>query len=76
MIFRIQDRATGYKPGLWACFTCSVMNIVLVGMLTLKFTRDNKLAREGKLKIEDSEVSELFVLSFLFSVTIQTVLLT
>ena len=57
MVFRPQDMMKGYRPGLYACLAASLLNIVLVGILTLKFTRDNKRANDGKLQIEGSEVS-------------------
>jgi hypothetical protein len=63
LVFRSQDRLTGYKPGLWACLACSLLNIVLVTLLTMKFVRDNKKAKEGKLKIEGSEVSPFVSIS-------------
>ena len=50
---------TGYKPGLWACLTCAVLNIVLVVILSIKFARDNKKQKDGVLKIEGSNVSLL-----------------
>lgn len=62
LVFRTKDAKTGYKPGLWACLACSLLNIVLVSLLTIKFRRDNRRADEGKLEIEGSKVSYPLVL--------------
>jgi hypothetical protein len=56
LVFRSQDKPR-YVNGMWACITCATLNIVIVGILSLKFTRDNKRAAKGEINIEDSEVS-------------------
>lgn len=40
---------------MWACIACCLLNIVLVCILTLSFKRQNRLADEGKIKLEESE---------------------
>jgi MFS family permease len=54
LVFRSQD-APGYHPGLYACIACCLLNLVLVGLLSLKFFRDNKKQAQGKLVIEGGE---------------------
>ncbi|KAL1631089.1 hypothetical protein SLS56_004615 [Neofusicoccum ribis] len=51
LVFRQEDAPT-YHPGLYTCIVASVLSIVMVGVLTLKFMRDNRRADEGKLVIE------------------------
>ncbi|KAI0018970.1 major facilitator superfamily MFS-1 [Xylariomycetidae sp. FL0641] len=55
LVFRDQDAATGYKPGLWACIACCLMNIILVCMCDLAFYFDNKAADRGEKELETSE---------------------
>ncbi|EHA50345.1 hypothetical protein MGG_03298 [Pyricularia oryzae 70-15] len=48
LVFRNQDKP-GYRPGLYACITCAICNILCVGILTLLFKRENdKADKEGK----------------------------
>jgi hypothetical protein len=50
----MQDRPK-YIPGMWACIACSLLNIIIIGILTMKFRRDNKRAADGQIVIEGSE---------------------
>ncbi|KZW01247.1 MFS general substrate transporter [Exidia glandulosa HHB12029] len=50
LVFREQDKATGYKPGMWACIACSLFNMILVLVCDLAFKRQNaKADKQGKL---------------------------
>jgi hypothetical protein len=60
LVFRSQDKPR-YVNGMWACITCAALNVVIIGVLSLKFTRDNKRAARGEITIEDSEVSVSFL---------------
>lgn len=57
IVNRSQD-APNYRPGLYACLACAVMNIILVGILSLNFRRLNGQADRGEKELEDSDVSE------------------
>ncbi|MCJ1361955.1 hypothetical protein MMC16_001056 [Acarospora aff. strigata] len=61
LVFRSQD-APQYYPGIYACIACSGLIIIIVGILTLKFIRDNKKAAEGKMIIEGSETGFRYTL--------------
>jgi len=52
---RSQD-APAYKPGLYACLACSILNVVLVGVLDIAFYFQNKKADRGEISIEAHEV--------------------
>ncbi|KAI1454011.1 MFS general substrate transporter [Annulohypoxylon moriforme] len=52
LVFRSQDAATGYKPGLWACIACCLAGILLVGILDLSFYIDNRKADRGEKELE------------------------
>ncbi|KAI0180791.1 major facilitator superfamily MFS-1 [Hypoxylon sp. FL1284] len=54
LVFRSQDAATGYRPGLWACIACALMGILLVGVMDLSFYFDNKKADRGEKELETS----------------------
>jgi len=54
---RDQDAATGYKPGIYACLTAALLNIVIVGILTVLFIFENKKADKGEKELEVSDVS-------------------
>lgn len=57
LVFRDQDKMTGYKPGMYACIACALLNIILVGVCDLAFWRENKKAdQEGKI-LEAHDVS-------------------
>ncbi|RDA88896.1 hypothetical protein CP532_5520 [Ophiocordyceps camponoti-leonardi (nom. inval.)] len=62
LVFRDQDRTTGYRPGMWACIACSLLNILLVGVCALHSKRENGLADKGRkvLESEEAEASEGF----------------
>lgn len=46
-----------YRPGLWACIACCLMNITLVCILDTAFHFQNKKADRGEILIEADEVS-------------------
>ncbi|KJZ77226.1 hypothetical protein HIM_03547 [Hirsutella minnesotensis 3608] len=56
LVFREQDKATGYKPGMYACIACALFNMLLVAILGLDSYRKNKLADQGKRVLEAAEV--------------------
>ncbi|OTB01374.1 hypothetical protein M426DRAFT_75225 [Hypoxylon sp. CI-4A] len=55
LVFRSQDAATGYRPGLWACIACCLFALVLVGVLTVSYYFDNKKADRGEKQLEASD---------------------
>ncbi|CAJ2509775.1 Uu.00g056750.m01.CDS01 [Anthostomella pinea] len=55
LVFRSQDAATGYKPGLWACIACCLLNILLVCICDLAFYFENKKADRGEKELETSK---------------------
>ena len=58
LVFREQDKATGYKPGMWACIACSLLSILVVGVLELEFKRQNGKADRGEKILEaENDVS-------------------
>lgn len=59
LIFRTQDRATGYKPGFYACFAVAGLNIILVLILSVAFKKLNAKADRGEVVLEAHEVSFL-----------------
>lgn len=48
LVFRAQDRASGYKPGMYACIGFTLLSIVLVIACDLAFYWQIKLADSGK----------------------------
>ena len=59
---REQDKATGYKPGLWACITGNLIILAIISVTDVYFYFCNKKQARGELIIEpvpgtDSEVS-------------------
>ncbi|KAM0707165.1 hypothetical protein Q7P35_006496 [Cladosporium inversicolor] len=46
-VFREQDKATGYKPGMYTTMLASALVIVISCLLELKFKRANKRAAAG-----------------------------
>lgn len=56
LVFREQDKLTGYKPGMYACIACATLNIVLVLICDLAFWRANKAADAGGKVPESHEV--------------------
>jgi MFS family permease len=57
LVFRKQDEATGYKPGMYACIACALLNIILVCLLDLNFKRENGKADRGEKTLEAYDVS-------------------
>ncbi|KAL2888492.1 putative transporter [Ceratocystis lukuohia] len=55
LVFRDQD-APGYKPGYYACMTCSVLTILVVVVLSVEFRRQNGKAARGEKVLEASEM--------------------
>jgi hypothetical protein len=54
---RAQDATGGYKPGLWACIAVSLMNIIIVGILSISYYIDNKKSERGEKELEADDVS-------------------
>ena len=66
---RNEDKATGYKPGMWACIATALLTIILVGFLSVVFRLENKMADRGEKELETSDVrtTESFLKSVVFS---------
>ncbi|KAJ3497183.1 hypothetical protein NLG97_g2098 [Lecanicillium saksenae] len=47
LVFREQDKLTGYKPGMYACIACASLNVVLVLLCDLAFKAANSKADKG-----------------------------
>lgn len=56
LVFRKQDAATGYKPGLYACIACCLLTIILVCVVDTFFYFANKKADRGEKELEAHEV--------------------
>ncbi|TQV92950.1 hypothetical protein V2A60_003731 [Cordyceps javanica] len=54
LIFRDQDKATGYKPGMYACIACAALNVLLVICCDLGFKLANDRADKGG-KVPESQ---------------------
>ncbi|CAM1503342.1 Fc.00g081180.m01.CDS01 [Cosmosporella sp. VM-42] len=54
LVFRQQDKATGYKPGFYACIACALLTVILVIICGLDSHRLNQLADQGKRTLESS----------------------
>ncbi|KAI8655200.1 MFS domain-containing protein [Fusarium keratoplasticum] len=52
LVFREQDKLTGYKPGMWACIACSLLSIILVLLCDFEFKRANTKADRGEKVLE------------------------
>ncbi|KAH7198483.1 major facilitator superfamily domain-containing protein [Fusarium flagelliforme] len=52
LVFREQDKLTGYKPGMWACIACCLVTTILVILLDLDFKRKNAQADRGEKILE------------------------
>lgn len=52
LVFRGQD-APSYRPGIYACIACALLNIVLVCCLSLSFWVAHRRADKGKILEED-----------------------
>lgn len=59
LVFRTQDKATGYKPGMYACIACALLNIILVCICDLSFIRNNRKADQEGKALEAHDVSNL-----------------
>ncbi|KAF4589162.1 Major facilitator superfamily domain, general substrate transporter [Ophiocordyceps camponoti-floridani] len=55
LVFRDQDRTRGYKPGLYFCIACSLLNLLLVGLCTWDSRRQNRAADKGLKVLEACE---------------------
>ncbi|KAH6873790.1 major facilitator superfamily domain-containing protein [Thelonectria olida] len=62
LVFREQDKATGYKPGMLACIACSLLTIALVVVCDWDFRRLNRKADKGERVLEsyDNDASPDF----------------
>ncbi|KAM0517668.1 hypothetical protein ACHAPE_004640 [Trichoderma viride] len=62
LVFRTQDAATGYRPGMYTCITTAFLNIILVGVTGLDFRRLNRKADEEGIALEahDEDASSDF----------------
>ncbi|KAK4989424.1 hypothetical protein LTR66_007074 [Elasticomyces elasticus] len=54
LVFRAQD-SPKYHPGLYACITASLVIILIVGLLSVRFYYDNQKQARGELVIEGGE---------------------
>ncbi|KAI1174108.1 major facilitator superfamily MFS-1 [Nemania sp. FL0916] len=55
LVFRAQDRLTGYKPGLYACITAALLVLVLTALCDISYYRANKAADRGEKHLECDE---------------------
>lgn len=62
LVFRDQDKLTGYKPGMYTCITTCLLNIILVICCDLDFLRQNRKADQGNktLEAEDDAPADNF----------------
>jgi hypothetical protein len=58
LVFREQDKLTGYKPGMWACIACCLVTVILVICIDLDFKRKNAQADRGEKILEAHDVSK------------------
>ncbi|OAQ66291.1 phthalate transporter [Pochonia chlamydosporia 170] len=58
LVFREQDKLTGYKPGMYTCIACALLNIILVCFCDLEFLRQNKKADRGEKLLEAHDDDE------------------
>ncbi|KAI3329581.1 major facilitator superfamily MFS-1 [Ustulina deusta] len=56
LVFRAQDAATGYKPGLYACITAALLVLTLTAACDISYYLDNKAADRGEKNLECDEV--------------------
>ncbi|CAK7244465.1 MAG: hypothetical protein STHCBS139747_006006 [Sporothrix thermara] len=54
LVFRSQDSPT-YHPGIYACIACTLLSIVLVGMISVSIYFSHKKADRGEIELEASE---------------------
>lgn len=52
LVFRTQDSKTGYRPGLYACIACCLLNIIIVCITDGYFILQNKKADRGEKQLE------------------------
>ncbi|KAH6985206.1 hypothetical protein EDB80DRAFT_898864 [Ilyonectria destructans] len=57
LVFRTKD-APHVQPGLWACMTCSLANILMVCLLSVYFWIKNRQADKEGIILENEEDSE------------------
>ncbi|PHH80660.1 hypothetical protein CDD82_1588 [Ophiocordyceps australis] len=55
LLFRDQDKASGYRVAMFICLGCLVVNIVLMVLCDWDVYRQNKLADQGKKRLEADE---------------------
>jgi MFS family permease len=62
LVFRQQDQATGYRPGMWACIACSLLASTLTIILMVHLKIQNGKADRGEKELEshDDEPSQGF----------------
>lgn len=63
LVFRSQDKASGYKPGMWACIACALLSVLLVILCDLSFWRQNRKADEEGKTLEAHEVRGLHLVN-------------
>ncbi|KAF3352148.1 Cytidine deaminase [Verticillium dahliae VDG1] len=54
LLFRAQDMPH-YRPGMYACIACCLLTLILVGILSLDFKRQNGKAERGEKELENNE---------------------
>ncbi|PNY29908.1 transporter [Tolypocladium capitatum] len=52
LVFRDEDKETGYKPGMYASIACCLLNVIIVLLVDFEYFRQNKLADQGKRSLE------------------------
>ncbi|KAK5995996.1 putative transporter-like protein [Cladobotryum mycophilum] len=52
LVFRTQDKDTGYKPGMYAGIACSLLTVILVALSDLNFMRLNRKADTEGIVLE------------------------
>ena len=51
---RNQDKPS-YHPGLYACIACTLLNFLLIGILTVYFKIENRRADRGEKELESND---------------------
>lgn len=54
LAYRNQDKPS-YHPGLYACIACTLLNMILVGILTVYFKIENRRADRGEKELESND---------------------
>lgn len=57
LVFRQQDQATGYRPGMYACIACALLAATLTLILDFVFKIENGKADRGEKHLEAYDVS-------------------